>query len=54
MLRAIRSWSWLLLLVGGLLFALMGTECQPQRDCEDIDDVSEWFSCVGKDIESWF
>jgi hypothetical protein len=53
MWHAIRSWSWRLLFAGGLLFALMGADCG-QTDCENIDDLSDWFRCVGSDIEDWF
>ncbi|MDM8009218.1 MAG: hypothetical protein QUV05_24005 [Phycisphaerae bacterium] len=55
MWHAVRSWSWRLLLIGGLLFALMGAECgEGGANCEDIDDLSDWFNCVGNDIEDWF
>ena len=23
-------------------------------DCESIDNLGDWFSCVGSDIEDWF
>jgi hypothetical protein len=53
MWHAIRSWSWRLLLAGSLLFALMGAECG-EADCESIDNLGDWFSCAGNDIEDWF
>ena len=53
MWRAIRSWSWRLLLAGGLLFAVMGGDCESDS-CDDIDDLGDWFGCVWDDIEDWF
>ncbi len=53
MCRALQSWNWRLLLMGGLLFALMGGECG-EGDCESFSDLGEWFRCVWSDIENWF
>lgn len=53
MRHVIRSWTWYLLLAGGLLFALMGADCG-ENNCENIDDLSDWLRCVGNDIEGWF
>ncbi|MDM8004719.1 MAG: hypothetical protein QUV05_01005 [Phycisphaerae bacterium] len=53
MRHAIRSWGWLLLLAGSLLFVLMGADCG-DGDCENIEDFSDWLRCVGSDIEDWF
>lgn len=53
MRHAIRSWSWRLLFLGGLLIAATGASCG-NGDCENVDGVDDWFKCVWRDIEGWF